>query len=103
MILPRKETLKKYGLSLADWLEMYHLQNGLCPLCEKPLDVRICVDHYHVRGFKNMLPEKKRLYVRGLLHWFCNRYYLGRSMTLKKARNVVAYLERFEKKLQDNK
>lgn len=103
MKLPRKETLKKYGLDLADWLELYNLQNGYCPICEKKLDTRICIDHAHVKGWIKMPTEKRKKYVRGLLHWFCNHYYVGRSITVKKSRNVTAYLERFEKKLENMK
>lgn len=50
-------------------------------------------DHKHVKGWKAMPPEKRKLYVRGILCWFCNHSYLGRSMTLERARNVVKYLE----------
>lgn len=98
MNLPTKATLQKYGLTLDDWKELYNLQGGLCPICERPLEKRTCVDHAHVKGWKKMDPEKRKLYVRGLLHWFCNHYYVGRSITVQKSRNVTSYLERFEKR-----
>lgn len=102
MILPRPETLRKYGLSLTDWQELYSLQGGICPICERPME-RPCVDHFHVRGFRFMKPEKKKLYVRGLTCNYCNRRMLVRGMSLQRARNILQYLERFEKRLQEHK
>lgn len=96
--VPTKTTLKKYGLSQADYLKLLKCQGYKCPICEKYLDTRVCIDHEHVKGFKSMPDDKKKLYVRGLVHWFCNHYYLGRSITVQKARNVVTYLEEFEKR-----
>lgn len=93
---PRPETLKKYGLTLADFNELYNLQGGKCPICEKTLEKRICIDHNHIRGWSKMTPENRKKHVRGLVDWFCNHYYLGRSITAQKAKNVVAYLEAFE-------
>jgi hypothetical protein len=101
VILPRKETLKKYGLSLQDWTELYALQDGKCFICERPME-RPCVDHFHIRNWKKMKPEKRRLYVRGLLCVYCNRRLLGRGMSLQRAKRIVLYLERFEKKLLEH-
>lgn len=93
--IPRPETLKKYGLSLDDWNEFYALQNGVCPICKRPLD-RPVVDHLHIRNWKKMKPEKRKKYVRGVPCNYCNRRRLARGMTLEIARNIVAYLEAFE-------
>lgn len=98
MIVPRPATLKKYGLTLADFREMYNLQGGLCPICEKPLDKRICIDHFHIKNWAKLPDEERKKYVRGLLHWFCNHYYLAKGITIQKSKNVTAYLERFEKR-----
>lgn len=103
MKLPRPATLKKYGLSQEDWVELYNLQSGCCPICGRKLEKTIVVDHMHVRGFKKMSDEKKRRYIRGLTDWWCNKTFLGRGITIERAKNVVAYLERFEKKLQEYK
>lgn len=102
MSLPSKATLKKYGLTPEDWKHLYEEQNGLCPICEKALDTRVCVDHYHARGYKKMPPEQRKLYVRGLTHWWCNKTFLGRGITVQRARNAADYLERFENRLHEN-
>ncbi len=100
--LPTQTTLNKYGLTEKDWIELYKSHGGICPICERPLDTRVCVDHHHVKGFRKMKPEQKKKYVRGLLHWVCNHYYLGRGITIQRARNVVIYLEKFEKKINND-
>jgi hypothetical protein len=94
--VPRRETLRKYGLTEEDYRELYALQGGICPICLRPLDKRINIDHFHQKGWKKMLPERRKLFVRGLVHWVCNHYYLGRGITVERAKNVVNYLERFE-------
>ncbi len=94
---PTKATLRKYGLSEEDWRRILDEQGGVCPICEKvPSTGRFVIDHFHARGFKKMSPEEKRACVRGLTCWFDNHSFLGRGITVAKARNVVAYLERFE-------
>jgi PHP family Zn ribbon phosphoesterase len=99
---PSKATLKKYGLTLADWQEIYSLQTGICPICKRPL-LKPVVDHLHIRNWKKMKPEKRKQYVRGIPCNYCNRRRLSRGMTLEIARNIVEYLERFEKRLKENK
>lgn len=97
MKLPRPATLKKYGLSNEDWIELVQLQNGVCPICERPL-VKPVVDHLHARNWKRMPAEKRKKFIRGVPCNYCNRRRLARGMTLQIARNIVAYLERFEKR-----
>lgn len=101
--VPSKATLDKYGLSEQQWLKILKDQGWVCPICKKKPNpnpktgkVRFVTDHFHIRGFKKMSADKKRLYVRGITDWFCNHSYLGRGITLFIARNVVAYLEAFE-------
>jgi hypothetical protein len=49
-------------------------------------------------GWKKMPAEERKKYVRGLLCWFCNHYYVGRAITVEKASRVVLYLQNYEKK-----
>lgn len=94
---PLPETLRKYGLSLDDWREILERQGNVCAICElEPKSGRMVVDHEHVRGYKKLPPEERKRRIRGILCWFCNHWYVGRSITVKKARNVVAYLEEYE-------
>ena len=106
VVVPSAGTLKLYGFGFGpgalapdpveDWQALLASQGGVCPICEKvPKTGRFVTDHDHVRGWKKMPPELKRLYVRGITCWFCNNTYLGRALTMLKARNVVAYLEAY--------
>ena len=99
---PTKVTLKKYGLSEEEWQAILDSQGGVCPICGKaPSTGRWVIDHYHVKGWKNMPPELRKLYVRGILCWFCNHSYVGRGITIQKAENMVSYLKRFAMVLWD--
>jgi hypothetical protein len=96
ILVPSEATLKKYGLSEAEWKALLDSQEGVCFVCKLvPTKGRLCIDHEHVKGWKKMPPEKRKLYVRGLLCWVCNHYYLGRGINISKAKNVVAFLERY--------
>lgn len=99
--IPSDATLKKYGLGTLAYSQLIARQNGLCPICgKKPTTGKMVVDHYHVKGYKKLPPEEKRKYIRGLTCWFCNHSYLGRGITIGKAKNVVKYLEEFELRLK---
>jgi hypothetical protein len=93
---PKPATLKKYGITEAEWLEMLEGQGNVCAICNKePPSGRLCIDHEHCKGWRKMKPELRRTFVRGILCWTCNHYYVGRGITIQKARNVVAYLEAY--------
>lgn len=98
---PSKTTLKKYGLSAEDWLQIYNSQSGKCPICCREFDekVRPCIDHLHVPRYKKLKPIDRKKYVRGLLCIYDNRRILPKGMTLQRAENIVLYLRGFEKRL----
>lgn len=110
---PRLGTLRKYGLTEADWLRMCEACNCTCVICGKPFEDRpLVIDHEHVKGFKArknrksrkgktfkvrvMPPEERRKYVRGILHSYCNRF-VRKWLTLDRAEAIVAYLREFER------
>ena len=104
-VIPTQKTLEKYGLTSADFMAMLEAQNFICPICGKTPNpsakdgkIRFVVDHYHAKGWKKMPPEKRRLYVRGLLCWYDNRYFLSKGITREKAQAVNEYLKEFEDK-----
>jgi hypothetical protein len=111
---PRLGTLRKYGLTVADWTSMCEACNYTCVVCGKPFEDRpLVVDHEHVKGFKarkkkrakkghiikvrKMTPADRRQYVRGVIHSFCNRF-VRSWLTLERARSIAAYLEAYERK-----
>ena len=100
---PSPATLKKYGLTQEDWQAMLARQGGVCGVCgtvpspgKNTGKVRLVIEHEHVRGWKRMPPEERRLYVRGLTCWWCNSAYLGRGITIAKAEGVVRFLTAYE-------
>lgn len=95
--LPLKKTLEKYGLTLDEWQSILRRQGNVCAICKIfPSTGRFYIDHEHVKGYKKMGMDEKRLYVRGLLCYMCNRFYVGRSITIEKSKNVTLYLEAYE-------
>ncbi len=97
--VPSKATLQRYGLSVEEWRALADKQDHVCFICRKPpKNARLCIDHYHAKGWKKMPAEDRKKYVRGLLCWFCNHYYVGRAITIEKASRVVLYLQNYEKK-----
>lgn len=84
-----KRLLTKYGISEVQWNKIFKHQKGVCPVCLKPIlkpgnvdgKLAAAVDHDHKTGR-----------VRGLLHFRCNKYAIGR-MTAEVSRRVTKYLE----------
>ena len=110
---PSLGTLRSYGLTADEWLEMARRQDYACPVCQKPFgDRKLVVDHEHVAGWRArkgklksgkrraakdqrvMTPDQRKVYVRGLLHAWCNGY-VRAWLTLERAESIVAYLKRY--------
>lgn len=97
LLTPSAPTLKKYGLTLEAWQAMADAQGHACYVCrQEPTRGRLCIDHDHVKGWAKMPPERRCMYVRGLLCFRCNTTYVGRSITVERAQRVVSYLENYE-------
>lgn len=94
--IPTSPTLKKYGLSLEDWIKLFNKNNGCCHICGRPFVTRTNIDHEHVRGFKKMTPEQRRQYVRGLLCPTCNRFIVMRGMTSERLFSAWKYMRAWE-------
>jgi len=91
---PSKVTLRKYGLTEAEWIEMWMDQGEICPICGRS-DAPTVIDHEHVRNWKKMPPEKRKLYVRGIPCNWCNRWIIGRGATAQLLINGAHYLLRY--------
>lgn len=97
ILTPSPSTLKRYGLSEAEWRVMAEEQRSACFVCEQvPKRGRLCIDHEHVKSWKHMPPEQRKLYVRGLLCFRCNTTFVGRGVTIHRAEKVAEYLKRYE-------
>jgi len=97
--MPTKATLKKYGLTLEEFENILQEQNNICPICGKsPTTGKWVIDHEHIRNYKNLSPDKRKAAVRGILCWYCNRWYLAKGITVQKAKKIAEYLEKYEKK-----
>ena len=100
MNVPSMPTLKKYGLSVEEWTDLYNKFEGCCHVCLKPQSPESTrafhTDHEHVKGWDKMPPDERKLYVRGLLCYMCNRFRVTRGTTLEAARGLVRYLEDYE-------
>lgn len=98
MLSPAPSTLKRYGLTLEDWMTLYERQEHRCPICGRLFDetVKPCIDHLHVPRWKKLKPEERKKYVRGLLCIYDNQRILPKGMTLQKAMNLVVYLQEFQ-------
>jgi hypothetical protein len=74
---------------------MLSLQGGACAICRREVE-RLCIDHEHVRGWKRMPPEQRRLYVRCLACTYCNRRRIGRGMDHRIAEAIVEMFLAYE-------
>lgn len=77
-----------YGISIEEYKEMYTVRNGCCDLCQKKYPI-LNVDHRHITKYKKLSPELKRLEVRGLLCFRCNKFTVGGLEIHKNAREVL--------------
>jgi hypothetical protein len=95
---PSARTLKRYGLSPEAWRGILKGQGGVCAVCGTvPKSGGLVIDHEHTRGWAKLPPEKRRLYVRGLLCSYDNFRWLRKGATTQRLRAAADYLERYEK------
>lgn len=95
--IPAQKTLDKYGLSEEEWLAILHRQGDVCVICGiQPSTGRFYTDHEHIKGWKNMPPEERKKYVRGILCYIDNLKILTRGVSIQRLRSAADYLERYE-------
>jgi hypothetical protein len=76
---------KKYGLSLADWDEMFESQSGKCLICETDNPPRWATDHCHRTNA-----------VRGILCSRCNTLLGMVDDDIGYLQSAIRYLERYQ-------
>lgn len=76
--------LRTYGVTLAEWEQVFEFQDGVCAICGKPGSVSraLHTEHDHASGL-----------FRGLCCFFCNAYLLRQRVTPELLRRAAAYLE----------
>lgn len=87
--------IRKYGITLAQYDEMFQAQNGLCAICFNPEThigrsgkvVSLAVDHSHETGE-----------VRGLLCHRCNVSLGNMNDDIQVLHNAISYLQKWEVK-----
>lgn len=94
---PRQEALDKYGLTAEEWLALLEAQDWKCPICLKG-ERKWNTDHDHVPGWKNMPPEERKTYVRGILCWYCNHRRVNSRMSAEEAARIANYLRAYEER-----
>lgn len=95
---PRPATLKKYGLTLNEWKEIVCQQGYRCPICMNVLCKTTNIDHYHAKQWAKMSPERRKLFIRGVTCWYCNKNAMYKGITIDKVQRTLNYLLTFEKR-----
>lgn len=94
---PAPATLRRYGLTVDDWLGHLARQDWKCPVCRKAAgSVKLNTDHDHVPRWKSMTPAERRRYVRGVLCAYCNYRRVNSRMSAAEARRIADYLKAYE-------
>lgn len=89
---PTPATLKRYGLTLQEWLDMAAAQGYTCYICHRAPKGQLVIDHEHVIGWKKYPPEIRKLCVRGLLCFRCNWRFIPKGMTAQFAVRMAQML-----------
>lgn len=92
---PTAPTLRRYGITAEEWLAFVAAQGWMCPICEKRPNLWN-TDHEHVPGWKNMPPERRKKFVRGVLCWFCNHKIVRSRIESTTVERVALYLKAYE-------
>lgn len=94
---PSLATLRRYGITALEWLELLARQGWRCPICLKHARlVKLNTDHDHVPRWKYMAPDERRRYVRGVLCAYCNHRRVNSRMSALEARRIADYLAAYE-------
>jgi Recombination endonuclease VII len=95
---PTPATLRRYGLTADEWLGLLKAQGWKCPVCLKTTGVRWVTDHRHVPGWRNMPPEQRKRFVRGICCSFCNHRRVHSYLTATQAQRIADYFKKAEER-----
>lgn len=92
---PSIATLRRYGITADEWLDLLHAQGWICPICERRVPTWN-TDHEHVPRWKHMPPEQRKRYVRGVLCARCNWKFVHSRLPAATVENIARYLRAYE-------
>lgn len=95
IVPPGAATLRRYGMTVDEWLGLLEAQGWKCPICHKTR-AKWNTDHDHVPGWKNLPPEERKRYVRGVLCAYCNHRRVNSRMSALEAQRIADYLAAYE-------
>lgn len=96
---PSAQTLRKYGMSSDEWLQLLADQGWRCPICLRDAGkLRLNTDHEHVRGFDKMPDREKKQYTRGILCAYCNFRRVHSTMSAELYQRCADYVRRYEER-----
>lgn len=90
-------TLRRYGLTELEWLELLADQGWRCPICLRRV-TQYVTDHEHVKGWKALPPSERKRYVRGVLCVYDNYKVVPSKMTAEEAARMVLYIRQYEER-----
>lgn len=94
---PSVATLRRYGLTVAEWLTLLRDQGWRCPVCKKSgPGVKWNTDHDHVPGWAKKPPEERKRFVRGVLCAYDNYRRVNSRMSAAEAQAIADYLAAYE-------
>ena len=97
IVTPSPQTLKRYGITREQWLELLAAQDWKCPICDKTgSDVKWNTDHEHVRGWEKMSDRERAKYTRGILCAYDNHRVVHSKISAKTAFRIAIYIFKYE-------
>lgn len=93
--IPVAKTLRIYGITENEWIKLLKSQDWKCAVCRRE-KATWNTDHEHIPGWKKLTPNQRRIYVRGILCWYCNRHVVDSNLSVESARRLTEYLEKYE-------
>lgn len=96
---PGVATLRRYGLTVVEWLALLKAQGWRCPVCRKTgAGVTWNTDHDHVPGWAKRPAAERKRYVRGVLCAYCNHRRVNSRMSAEEAQRIATYLAEYERR-----
>lgn len=95
--VPTKRTLSIYGLSESEWVKLIADQGWKCAICHKS-SATWNTDHEHVFGWRKMPAKTRKIYVRGILCWLCNKNIVPSNFSAERATRMAKYLRDYEER-----